>query len=421
MKYGGLIAEYGFVFILYILMYGLVQSLCVSWIAESYIKPCKKRKNIYWVLIILLMLHDTFWSLYGYNEVKNEIVLGCEQLIFYLSVYGILKKFCVGNALRNFVCLMAIEYWYQIIAMIVTFPIYIILSDFNMEEVASFMDVPSLANVIYVWIIYYATAWIAKKIWNFIYKHRGRYFDVMCLFFCVLDVGALWLAGWRIICVAFLSVLYVVLSSFWLQSRSERELEEQYRYYQELAKMQVQREKEIAVIRHDIANHLSVMEEMKKDREGQILLKKIDKKTRNFVGIPVLDCLIREKERLCEKEGIDFAKEGDLLGESKISEYELVSLFANLLDNAIEASQNATKKEISLEVKKQQGFLKIVVKNTKIRTQEPTKNNFKTTKKDKKNHGIGNHIIRGIVEKQGGRITYNDEGEMMKVVVLMPQ
>lgn len=421
MKYAPLIAEYGFIFILYILMHGLVQSLCVSWIAESYIKPCKNRKSVYGGIIILLTLHDFYWSLYGYNEVKNEIALACEQVILYLAVYCIIKKYCVGKAIRNFAHLLAIEYWYQIVATIITFPVYIMLSKFNMEESASFLNIPSLGNALHVWTVYFATAWVARSIWKLIYKHRGRYYDVMCLFFCILDIGALWFGGWRMICVAFLTILYVVLSSFLLQNKSERALREQFRYYKDLAKMQVQREQEIAAIRHDIANHLSVMEEMKKDTEGQKILKKLDKKTRNFVGIPVLDCLIREKERLCEKEGITFTKEGDLLEESIISEYELVSLFANLLDNAIEASKNAVKKEMSLNVKKQQGFLKIVVKNTKITMQEPIKNNFKTTKKDKKNHGIGNKIIRGIVEKQGGRITYSDEGESMKVVVLIPQ
>ena len=69
--------------------------------------------------------------------------------------------------------------------------------------------------------------------------------------------------------------------------------------------------------------------------------------------------------------------------------------------------------------KLQQGYLKIVVENTKLSDETPIQNNFRTTKKDKRKHGIGNYIIREIVEKNGGRITWKDEGGVMKVTVLL--
>ena len=49
-----------------------------------------------------------------------------------------------------------------------------------------------------------------------------------------------------------------------------------------------QREKEISIIRHDIANHLGVMEEMEKEKEGRELLKKIDKENGKITSILIV-------------------------------------------------------------------------------------------------------------------------------------
>lgn len=400
-------------------MVGLVQSLCVFWIAVPYLKPRRNPKLFFAFLIFIFSAHDTYWSLFGYSEADNGLALGIELLVYALIVYLSTKYLCYGSASRNFCYLLAIEFWYQLVAVIFTFPLYMIMHNFNLEEISSFGSVPSLGNVMYVWVCYFLMAWLAKKLWDFIYNHRGHFYDAMCFCLCVLDIGGLILAGWRIVTIAFLVIFCIILFLFLQQSRDEKAQREQFCYYRELAELQKWREKEISMIRHDIANHLNVMEKMKENEEGQRILKKIDKKTRNFTGIPVLDCLLCEKERQCEKEGIEFVREGGIFEEIKISEYELVSLFANLLDNAIEAARNAEKKKVSIDIKKQQGFLKIVVKNTKLPAQKPLENSFQTTKRHKKGHGIGNYIIREIVEKKSGRISYHDEGDTISVVALM--
>lgn len=164
---------------------------------------------------------------------------------------------------------------------------------------------------------------------------------------------------------------------------------------------------------------MNVMEEIQKNEGGQELLKKLDKANRSMTGIPVLDCLIREKTSVCEKEEITFTREGGSIGETAITEYEFVSLFANLLDNAIEAAKETEEKEVTLSLERQQGYLKVTVSNSKLPDRKPVEEGFRTTKKDKRNHGIGSRIIRDIVEKHGGRITYHDEGGRMRVVALV--
>jgi len=411
--------QYGVPFILYILFVGVLQSLSVFLMAYKYVRP-RKYNALIWVLLILIFaIHDTVWGLFGYYEGSNKYMLSLEILIWCLSVYGVVKFFCIGSAHINFTHLLGVEFVNQVFGMLFTFPVYMLACGFDLEKTTRFMNEPSLQGAFYIGIVYLVIALLSKCAWDFIYKHRGKRFHIILLIFCLADIAALILYSWLLVGISFLVVSVLVFMSFSQHNHNEKELREQFTYYQELAEKQERREREISVIRHDIANHINVMEEMQKNEEGQQLLKKIDRMNRSMTGIPVLDCLIREKASVCEKEGVFFEQKGGAIGQTKLTEYELISLFANLLDNAIEAAKMTEEKTVNIAVEKQQGVLKITVSNSKLAEQKPLESDFKTTKTDKKKHGIGSRIIRDIVEVNGGRITYYDEGEQMRVVVLM--
>ena len=411
--------QYGVIFIFYLLHIGIMQAVSVLLVGYKHIKPRGGKKWYYAFLLTLFAVHDAFWSLFGYSAEKNELMLAVELLVMCLAVYFVMRRFFIGDALYNFCHIFAMEWVYQIFGMILTFPAYMIVCRFDMTKASDFMNAPTWFNYFYVLIVYLIIALVAKVVWDFVYKHRRKNFKIILIIFCVLDIGAVAFGGWRIITAAFLAAVYIIISSIAQNNRSEKQLREQFAFYQDLAEKQSKREKEISVIRHDIANHMNVMEEMRKDEGGQELLKKLDKANRSMTGIPVLDCLIREKASACEKEGIAFKREGGAIGETAITEYELVSLFANLLDNAIEAAKETEEKEVTLSLEKQQGYLKLTVSNSKLPERKPVEDGFRTTKKDKKNHGIGSKIIRDIVEMHDGRITYHDEGGKMRVVALM--
>ena len=408
------LGEYGY--ILYAAYIAIMQSGAVSYLASKHV--IVRKKYIYGVVFCVLTMHDLYWSLFGYGA-KNIVVPIIEILILGVIVYFIMKMSAVGKTLTNFTHLFAIEWVFQMFLTIFTFPFFMIMTSFDMDKVAHIMDTPSLKNVLCLSFLYMLTCVIANVAWRFVCRTKNKYFPIVTMVFCVLDIGALILYGWRIIVAVFLACAFIIVTSFRQHNKNEKYLREQFAFYQELAHKQTQREKEISVIRHDIANHMNVMEEMQKNDAGQKLLEKIDKTNRNMTGIPVLDCLLREKTVLCEKQTITFIKSGTVIGETGITEYEFVSLFANLLDNAIEAAQKTEKKYVELKIEKQQGVLMITVSNSKQEKQRPLENEFGTTKKDKRKHGIGNRIIRDIVEAHGGRVTYHDQGDVMKVVALM--
>lgn len=102
-----------------------------------------------------------------------------------------------------------------------------------------------------------------------------------------------------------------------------------------------------------------------------------------------------------------------------ITEYDLISLFGNLLDNGMEAAKQVMEGKLDLNIAQYKEYLKIELVNSKPGNAMPVKNGFRTTKKYEKGHGIGTRIIREVVEKNKGWIKYQDQGEQMKVEVVL--
>ena len=408
--------EFGIGGYTYIVVTGIIQGILDLWMISSHIKCKVNRKYAKYVLMILLAVHDIFWGVLG--ETGNNVAFCIEIMIFYPVVLILLYIGYQGYAYWNFIYLFAVEWSYQMLASVISIPFLAFKFGGDMHAMVEYMETASVPLFIFTVTISIGSAWITKIVWNYFYKFKSKLFKAVCVLLTVLDIGVLIFHGWKGLIICF-SVLFLLITVFFLhQNRSEKALEKQFAYYQELEKLQAQKEKEISLIRHDIANHLGVMEEMEKEEDGRTILKKIDKNSGKFTDIRVLDCLIREKEKECLETGIRFEKQGVFFRDINISEYNLISLFANLLDNAMEAAYQTKESTVKMNITRQQGYLKIVVQNSKSEKNYPLKTDFKTTKRDKAKHGMGNHIIKEIVSAYNGRITYRDDGDLMTACVI---
>lgn len=400
----------------YIVITGIIQGILDLWMISSHIK-CKHNKNFSkYVLIVLLAFHDIFWGVLG--ESGNNVAFCIEIVIFYPLVLVLFYICHDGYAYWNFIYLFAVEWCYQMLASIISIPVLAVKCGGDMEAIVAYMGTVSVPLFVFTVTISIVSAWITKITWNYFYKFRSRLFNILCIILTCLDIGVLIFYGWKGISVCFSVLLLLIIIFFVYQNRSEKSLEKQFSYYQALEELQLQKEKEILIIRHDIANHLGVMKEMEKEEAGRELLKKIDKNSGKFIDIRVLDCLIREKEKECLEMGIRFEKQGVFFRDTNISECDLISLFSNLLDNAIEAAKQTKEPVVKMDITRQQGYLKIVIRNSKQAERNPLQNEFKTTKSDKSKHGIGNRIIREIVAAYGGRIAYKDDGHFITASVM---
>lgn len=404
-------------FLIYAIYIAMMQSGFVTILINRYVKVRKGKSVFYFLTFFALSLHDLFWSLLGTSE--RYVLLSIGEIVFLIAIFLLCKYCCKNNYYRSFIVIFAMEGAFQYMLTMLTFPVFILISNFNMEEVGLFLDKPGLINGIIVFVLYFLGLFFVTKIWKFVARYQGKKYDILCLVLCIFDIIAPWGAGWQILSICIPTLFLLIGYILYQQNRNDREFIAQQAYYNALSEMMKQKEQEISEIRHDIANHLSVMEEMSKDKQGQDILQKIDRGYGVVTGVPVLDCLISEKEKQCFEKEITFQVKSGLLGEISISEFDLISLFANLLDNAIEAAEKTDEKSVDLSIEKQQGCIKIVLNNSKAKEEEPMESKFATTKRDKQNHGIGTRIIKKIVNDNDGRITYEDQGSKMKVTVII--
>ncbi|MBS1317855.1 MAG: GHKL domain-containing protein [Lachnospiraceae bacterium] len=85
-----------------------------------------------------------------------------------------------------------------------------------------------------------------------------------------------------------------------------------------------------------------------------------------------------------------------------IPDHLLCSLVANLLDNAIEASIKIKDPKIVIEMKMVKDYLSLTIRNKMNPSMQNTALTIRTTKADKKQHGLGRQIIDDIVLRYNG-------------------
>ena len=111
----------------------------------------------------------------------------------------------------------------------------------------------------------------------------------------------------------------------------------------------------------------------------------------------MLNCIIGMKSSKMEEEGISFTLDGAIEGGLGIKPVDICSIFANALDNAIEACENIEDDDrwISMSLENSDKAVNIKLKNA-ISSEEQTK------KKDLGLHGSGMHNIKTTISKYGG-------------------
>lgn len=182
----------------------------------------------------------------------------------------------------------------------------------------------------------------------------------------------------------------------------------------------------IRKVQHDIKNHLIAIkseldsgkiEECKKYVDSLIpQTEKMGKPIKSDNDI--LDYLINSK--LCMLKNTQVIVSGVVGDLSNISDSDLVSIFGNIIDNAIEAVDGLDEKRIELLFNRHEDNMIVVCKNTIGESVLEKNRELKTTKSDNAAHGLGHIIVEETVKKLGGMIEYSEEGDMFVVQIILP-
>lgn len=179
-----------------------------------------------------------------------------------------------------------------------------------------------------------------------------------------------------------------------------------------------------AKLYHDMKHHLNAIYSMLQVEKQQDAMRYIeslqilnsDADMKVYSGINILDAVLYETDLQAQKKGIDFKIESPLLpNDMGIENRDICSLFANLLENALEASS----KEIRLEIKRVNQVLIVTVQNDYIVEPVRLRERFITQKKEKKLHGWGMQIIEQIVEKYEGDMECQIENGYFKTSIIL--
>ncbi|MCR5468506.1 MAG: GHKL domain-containing protein [Lachnospiraceae bacterium] len=151
-------------------------------------------------------------------------------------------------------------------------------------------------------------------------------------------------------------------------------------------------------------------------------------------GNRVLDVILTTKSLQCQKNNITLNAmvDGDVLEDIYVK--DICSLFGNVLDNAIEASQQVEDKEkrlITLSVRRKNQFIIVECENysdpsnvrlkAKDRRLRFRKEDLpQTTKIDNIHHGFGLKSISQVAEKYGGAMNCSFDEGWFRVKVLLP-
>ena len=89
-----------------------------------------------------------------------------------------------------------------------------------------------------------------------------------------------------------------------------------------------------------------------------------------------------------------------------VSDYDLVTVLGNILDNAVESAYKSKEKHISLKTNKVNTYDSVIVTNSCDFHPESTDGELRTTKEDKKAHGLGIKSVKKILKKYKGDLEW---------------
>lgn len=295
------------------------------------------------------------------------------------------------------------------------------------EVVMYIINFSLLAVVIVVW-KWMKTKSVPKNIWIFILFPLSQYLMIRNFPMDIIRGKVTYEYPWQTFCSLLLGIAADVILFYVMITQGEKEkLKQQLAETEKLMELEkgyyetieLHRE-ETAKIRHDFNNQLTAALHIAKNGEGEKsvelleqLREEIEKNSgHRWCENAVINAVLSDKYRMCEKDGIKFSAEITVLPDVGILPLHMCSVLANLLDNAIRAASESGEESafVTVHVKQQERYVFVKVENTAA---EPVK------KEKRPGHGYGVQIITGIAKQYNGEYKGSFEKGVYTAVVVL--
>lgn len=240
--------------------------------------------------------------------------------------------------------------------------------------------------------------------------------DVLPMIFCLLII----------ITVLFLSVYRNLIKILEENTLTKIEVEKnalQQDYYAHIKNNL----ESLSLLRHDFKNHLYILNSYAEQHKTEKIIQYIQSIQETLAPTtmiqtpsPLLSSLLNAKNEDCKIKGVHFTFQQDF-SLLKISDFNLVTIMSNLLDNAITAAAKCENGTVALHIYQLDSNLEIDCTNTHQEKLLPKGNILLTTKSEQKEiHGIGITSMRKAVDSLHGQITIDYTDDIFHVLISVP-
>lgn len=310
-----------------------------------------------------------------------------------------------------------------------------------MKEVNTIHEIAIIADIISNLVLYLFVL-VFKKVIN----HKNKY-DVNVLQWVavfsipvgsIIIASTLLLSNYRTIpsllsltCLLGINVmifyLYNVLIKFCTDKYEKELLRQQNNAYKNQLKIIKETQDNIAMIRHDMKNHIFKLQDIIQKGDNQDILDYLES-TLEFVDVSNqyvnsqnldVDSILNYKIHEAKKAGAVVDIVVNIPNKLRIDSFDLNVILGNLMDNAIYAIKKSEDKHVKIEIEFDRNILYIIITNTYSGRILSRNEKLQSTKKDKDNHGIGLRSVETVVRKYDGimNIDYDDSNFTVSILL----
>lgn len=253
----------------------------------------------------------------------------------------------------------------------------------------------------------------------------GTWFAVMGLGICSLSLGMLFYAIYQ-------SIQSTELAEYqWRAEMLEEQYERQMRHYKSYQKYT----ESFRAFKHDYQSMMASLKLLIRENDNEKALELIDdmfnemqKKVqvhKKYSDSVILDGILQDLANICEEYEIRFSSNVSVPRDTKMTLLNMIRIFSNFTNNAVEACQKVPVSERFIEIvsSNQQQWATLQVVNS-YDGKVCTKNGkLLTTKIEKQSHGMGMMIVKEIAENLGGFVIYeaDNESKMFLIRIHIPR
>ena len=393
--------------------------------------------------VSLMLLNTAFLGvIYQLNITYiNAILMFVTYVLLLLYLYNISLKTAVFHSLIFMVVMLASE----ILVMAISSVLYKGFNAFESSPSAYLVIVPT-SKLIYFSLMIMILKLFAQKEKNEQYNKYFWLLFIMPLTSIMVLVCFRYIAYqmqltkvmsilWIISCIGlmFANVLVFIIYEYSLKNtkglyelKAIQDREEQDKRYFEIIE---QSNKDMRIFSHDIKNHLTQIRNLENIEAVQSYIDSIYPNIEkfSFTGISknkMLDLIISKYVTLCEKKNIKFSVDVKTANLAYVSDSDLSTLMNNLLDNAVEAAERADERFIQVYIfSKGSMHDGLVIKNSCAVSPKAENGELKTTKQNKKTHGVGTKSIRKMLKKYDAVYgwKYDENSKIFETDIVFPK